>query len=92
MVRALTYIKTKTIVKACKVSFQPVGACFGAHLFCLFAVGFLSTGAEPWLERAGYFRRRTALRMPSRMASGAGGQPGMLWSTGITLATRPQLA
>ncbi len=85
-------VKVPTMLKAANVLFQPVGACSGTHLFCLFAVGFLSTGAEPWLEQAGYFRRRTALRMPSRMASGAGGQPGMLWSTGITLATRPQLA
>ena len=37
-------------------------------------------------------RRRTAVRMPRRMSTGGGGQPGTTTSTGITLATRPQLA
>jgi DNA-binding transcriptional LysR family regulator len=36
--------------------------------------------------------RLTALRMPRISASGGGGQPGTSTSTGITLATRPQLA
>ena len=36
--------------------------------------------------------RRTAARMPRRISIGGGGQPGTDTSTGITLATRPQLA
>ena len=34
----------------------------------------------------------TAVRIPRRISSGGGGQPGIATSTGITLATRPQLA
>jgi hypothetical protein len=37
-------------------------------------------------------RCRTTPRMPRRIASGGGGQPCTTASTGITLATRPQLA
>ena len=37
-------------------------------------------------------RRRTAFRMPRKISTARGGQPGMTSSTGITLATRPQLA
>ena len=37
-------------------------------------------------------RRRTAPRIPRRISIGGGGQPGTVASTGITLATRPQLA
>ena len=33
-----------------------------------------------------------AVRIPRRISSGGGGQPGIATSTGITLATRPQLA
>ena len=36
--------------------------------------------------------RRTAVRIPRKMWSGGGGQPGTVKSTGMTLATRPQLA
>ncbi len=35
---------------------------------------------------------RTAVKIPRRMSSGRGGQPGTATSTGITLATLPQLA
>lgn len=37
-------------------------------------------------------RRRTAPRIPRKISSGGGGQPGTVASTGITLATLPQLA
>jgi hypothetical protein len=33
-----------------------------------------------------------AVRMPRRISSGGGGQPGMATSTGMTFDTRPQLA
>lgn len=34
----------------------------------------------------------TAVRMPARICRGLGGQPGTVTSTGMTFATRPQLA
>ena len=37
-------------------------------------------------------RWRTTARMPRRISIGDGGQPGTVASTGITLATLPQLA
>ena len=37
-------------------------------------------------------RFRTAPRMPRRISSGGGGQPGTIASTGITLDTLPRLA
>ena len=44
------------------------------------------------LQADGARQRRTAVRIPRRISSGGGGQPGTATSTGMTLATRPQVA
>ena len=52
--------------------------------------GRLDQAVTPWAD--GARQQRTAVRIPHRYSSGGGWQPGTATSTGMTLASRPQVA
>src|ERR1700757_3592166 len=64
----------------------------GRHRFAADATKMaVAIGISRGRSRAPAYPARSAARMPCRSAVGAGGQPGISTSTGITLATRPRL-